>query len=123
MENEIENQTQLPDSLSDMKGAFVGSLVRNNKKIREDRAIAIAESAEMLYKRQVEDTEIQIRQLRRDREAMLDLSPTDATSLVLASDFDAKKFVEKDIQLGVAIRNLEITLEIAKARYTHLFKN
>lgn len=123
MENEIENQTQLPDSLSEMQGAFVGSLVRNNKKIREDRAIAIAESAEMLYKRQVEDTEIQIRQLRRDREAMLDLSPTDATSLVLASDFDAKKFVEKDIQLGVAIRNLEITLDIARARYTHLFKN
>lgn len=119
----MENESKLPDTLSEMKGAFVGSLVRNNKKIREDRAIAIAESAEMLYKRQVEDTELQIKQLKRDREAMLDLSPTDAQSLVLASDFDAKKFVEKDIQLGVAIRNLEITLEIAKTRYTHLFQN
>jgi hypothetical protein len=120
MEN---NKEVLPDALGEMKGAFVGSLVRNNKKIREDRAIAIAESAEMLYKRQVEDTELQIKQLRRDREAMLDLSPTDAQSLELASDFDAKKFVEKDIQLGIAIRNLEITLEIAKSRYTHLFQS
>jgi len=119
----MEELEVLPETLSEMKGAFVGSLVRNNKKIREDRAIAIAEAAEMLYKRQVEDTELKIKQLRRDREAMLDLSPTDAQSLVLASDFDAQKFVEKDIQLGLAIRNLEITLEIAKTRYLHLFQN
>jgi hypothetical protein len=118
--NELE---LLPETLGDMKGAFVGSLVRNNKKIREDRAIAIAESAEMLYKRQVEDTELKIKQLKRDREAMLDLSPSDAQSLVLASDFDAKKFVEKDIELAVTIRNLEITLELAKTRYNYLFNS
>jgi ABC-type proline/glycine betaine transport system ATPase subunit len=122
-EGEVNDKETPAEMLSDMKGAFVGSLVRNNKKIREDRAIAIAEAAEMLYKRQVEDTELKIKQLRRDRETMLDLSPTDAQSLVLASDFDAKKFVEKDIQLGVEIRNLEITLDIAKQRYNHLFKN
>ncbi|MCK9430022.1 MAG: hypothetical protein M0R17_08465 [Candidatus Omnitrophica bacterium] len=120
---ENENNTMLSDSLDSMKGAFVGSLIRNNKKIREDRAIAIAEAAQMLYKREVEDTELKIKQLKREREAMLDLSPTTADSLVLASDFDAKKFVEKDIQLGVSIRNLEITLEIAKTRYIHLFEN
>lgn len=117
-----ENE-KLPEALSEMTGAFVGSLIRNNKKIREDRAIAIAESAEMIYKREVEDTELQIKQLRRDRDAMLDLSPTDAQSLVLASDFDAKSFVAKDIKFGIDLRNLEIKLEIAKARYAHLFKN
>lgn len=52
---------------------------------------------------------------------MLDLSPTDATSLVLASDFDAKNYVEKDLELGVKIRNLEIKLEIATKRYAYLF--
>lgn len=112
-----------PESLSSMKGAFVGSLVRNNKKIREDRAIAIAEAAQMLYKREVEDTELKIKQKKREREAMLDLSPTTADSLVLASDFDAKQFVNKDIQLGQDIRNLEIILEIAKNRYNHLFES
>lgn len=108
--------------LDEMKGAFVGSLVRNNKKIREDRAIAIAESAQMIYKREVEDLQVQIKQLRREREAMLDLSPTTADSLVLASDFDAKEFVKKDVDMGIKIRNLEITLEIASSRYTHLFE-
>lgn len=117
------NTEQLPEALNEMKGAFVGSLVRNNKKIREDRAIAIAEAAQMLYKREVEDTELKIKQLRRERESMLDLSPTTADSLVMASDFDAKAFVAKDIQLGVSIRNLEITLEIARTRYTHLFES
>lgn len=113
---------ELSPTLNELKGAFVGSLVRNNKKIREDRALAIAEKAEMLYKRKVEDTELKIKQLKRDREAMLDLSPTDAQSLVLASDFDENQFVDKDIELGITIRNLEITLEIAKNRYNHLFK-
>ncbi len=107
--------------LDELKGVFVESLVRNNKKIKEDRAIAIAESAEMLYKREVEDTTLKIKQLKRERDAMLDLSPSDANSLILASDFDAKDFVERDIQLGLKIRNLEITLEIAKTRYNYLF--
>ena len=115
-------ETPTTTELDKMKGAFVGSLVRNNKKIREDRAIAIAEAAQMLYKREVEDTELKIKQLKREREQMLDLSPTTAESLVLASDFDAKDFVKKDIELGVKIRNLEITLEIASKRYTHLFE-
>lgn len=109
------------ESLESMKGAFVESLIRNNKKIREDRAIAIAEDAQMLYKREIEDTEIKIKQLKRERESMLDLSPTTADSLVLASDFNAKNFVNKDIQLGINIRNLEITLDIAKSRYETLF--
>jgi hypothetical protein len=113
---------EMPEALAELKGAFVGSLVRNNKKIREDRAIAIAEAAEMHYKREVEDTEIKIKAIKREREAMLDLSPKDAQSLILATYFDAKKFVEKDIELGIKIRNLEITLEVARSRYNILFK-
>ncbi len=119
---DTDSKEKSPETLEQMKGAFVGSLVRNNKKIREDRAIAISEAAQMLYKRKVEDTELEIKQLRRDREAMLDLSPIDAQSLVLASDFDAAKFVDKDIAIGIKIRNLEITLEIASARYKYLFE-
>lgn len=107
--------------LENMKGAFVESLKRNNSKIKEDRAIAIAEAAELIYKREVEDLGIQIKQMKRERDAMLDLSPKDTNSLILASDFNAKEFVTKDLELGVRIRNLEIKLEIAQARYTELF--
>jgi len=106
---------------TEIKGAFYESLVRNNKKIREDRAIAILEDAGTIYKREVEDLDMKIKRLRRERENMLDLSPTNTDSLVLATDFDAKSFVERDIKLGVEIRNLEITLGIAKERLNHLF--
>ena len=103
------------------QGAFLESLVRNNKKIRQDRAEAIGEDAQIRYKREAEDLEIKMRQLNRERESMLDMSPENAMSLVLASDFDSKAFVEKDIAMGVEMRNLQIKLEIASERFTHLF--
>lgn len=115
--------TETNSPLDQMQGAFVDSLKRNNKKIRDDRAIAIAEVTQMAYKREVEDLQLEIKRLRRERDAMLDLSPTDAQSLVLASDFDEKAFVQKDIEIGIKIRNLEIKLEIATSRYGHLFGN
>lgn len=118
----MADEAQTSETLNNMKGSFVESLVRNNKKIREDRAIAIAETADMLYKRTVEDLEIKIKQKKRDRDNALDLSPTTTDSLVLASDFDAQKFVAKDLALGLEIRNLEIELEIAEKRYSQLFK-
>ena len=52
---------------------------------------------------------------------MLDLSPDHALSLKLAENFDSAEFVAKDIRLGIAIRNEEIKLEIAKDRYNFLF--
>ncbi len=102
-------------------GAFIASLKRNNKQIREDRAAAIGEDTQLLYKRKIEDLQVTIRRMERELENMLDLSPTNATSLVLASDFDSASYVEKDIELGVRIRNESIKLEIAQKRYAYLF--
>lgn len=107
--------------LEQMKGSFIESLRRNNKKIRDDRALAIVEDAELVYKREVEDLELQVKKTKRDRDNMLDLSPVNADSLVLATDFNSKDFVNRDIELGVKIRNLEIRLEIARSRYNELF--
>ena len=102
-------------------GAFIASLKRNNKQIREDRAAAIGEDTQLLYKRKIEDLQVTTRRMERELENMLDLSPTNATSLVLASDFDSASYVEKDIELGVKIRNESIKLEIAQKRYSYLF--
>lgn len=102
-------------------GAFMASLVRNNKTIRDDRATSIFEDAEMVYKRKVEDLETQLKRTRRDRDNMLDLSPSDKNTLMVASDFVADNYVVKDHELSVKIRNLEIEVEIAKARYKTLF--
>ncbi len=103
------------------EGAFLVSLKRNNSKIREDRARAIVEDAQIMYKREVEDLAIALKRLRREQDNMLDLSPTDADSLVLATDFDARAYVNKDLELGIRIRNYTIRLEIAKKRYAYLF--
>ena len=102
-------------------GAFFDSLKRNNKKIREDRAASIAEDTQLIYKRKIEDLEHLIKKMRREQENMLDLSPSDAQSLVLASDFNSDEYAKKDIELGVNIRNTEIKLEIATKRYNLLF--
>lgn len=103
------------------EGAFQDSLMRNNKKIRQDRAIVIVESAFINYKRLVEDLDIEIKQVKRDRENMLDLSPHHAQDLMVASDFNATEFVKKDIELGIKIRNLEIKRDVARKRFIHLF--
>lgn len=116
---EDENLPEL--SASKSEGAFFSSLKRNNRQIRDDRATAIAEDTELVYKRKIEDLELCIKKMKREQENMLDLSPTNAQSLILASDFDSAQYAEKDVDLGIKIRNTEITLEIARKRYQYLF--
>ncbi len=109
------------DGEVEFKGKFFESLNRNNRTIKKDRAISITEDAQQLYQRTIEDMERAIKKMGRERANMLDLNPTDANSLVVASDFDAAKFVEKDLDLGVKIRNVKIRLEIAKESFANLF--
>ena len=108
-------------AMQELSGAFKDSLLRNNKKIRADRAESIIEDAETIYKRKVEDLKLSIKRKKRDQENMLDLSPDTAMSLKVASDFDAIDYVNKDTELALAIRNDSIKLELAIERYTHLF--
>jgi len=105
----------------ELNGAFASSLKRNNKQIRDDRATSIVEDTQLVYKRQIEDLEMKIKKMKREQEGMLDLSPSNAQSLVLASDFDSQKYADKDLDLGVKIHNTEKKLEIAKERYKYLF--
>lgn len=112
----------MPEETQQYEGAFFDSLIRNNRQIREDRAATIFEDAQLIYRREIEDLALQIKKLKRERENMLDLSPTHADSLVLASDFNAKDYVKKDLDISVALRNLEIKYELAQQRYNYLFK-
>jgi len=108
-------------ALNEMKGTFVSSLRRNNKQIRDDRALAIAEDAELIFKREVEDITTALKVAKRSRDSMLDLGGNSTTTIISQSDFNAKDFVAKDLQLGLQIRELEIKLEIASKRYSELF--
>lgn len=109
------------EALNEMKGTFVTSLRRNNKQIRDDRALAIAEDAELIFKREVEDITTALKVVKRERDGMLDLGGNSTTTIISQSDFSAKDFVAKDLELGLKIRELEIKLEIASERYTNLF--
>lgn len=103
------------------KGAFVSSLQRNNKQIKDDRATSIAEDAQLSYRREIEDLEMSIKRMRRTQDNMLDMSPENSQSLILGKDFDAAGFIEMDTKLGLEIRNANIKLEIATERYDFLF--
>ncbi len=109
------------EQLNELKGSFVSSLRRNNKQIRDDRALAIAEDAELIFKREVEDILTELKVAKRERDAMLDLGGTSTTTIISQSDFNAKAFVAKDLELGLRIRELEIKLDIASKRYSELF--
>ena len=116
---EVRDMDGLDDAV--MSGAMGSSLIRNNSKIKQERALEIVESAEIKYKRAIEDLVQDIKQLKRDRRGMLDLSPTNAMNLVVASDFDANEFVSSDQKIGRKIRDTEINLKLAEERYTFLF--
>jgi hypothetical protein len=111
----------MSDVIKEESGVFRSTLKRNNKQIREDRAENIIEDTQLVYKRSIEDLTLEINKLRREQDSMLDLSPTNATSLVHANDFDEKSFVEKDIIISLKIRNAQIKLDLAKVRYNYLF--
>lgn len=118
---EDEKNINQGEDLGAGQGAFMASLKRNNRQIREDRAETIVEETELVYKRRIEDLGISISRMKKEQENMLDLSPSNAQSLILASDFDNTKYVEKDVDLSRKIRDAEITRDLAVKRFKYLF--
>ncbi|WP_445432046.1 hypothetical protein [Chryseobacterium indoltheticum] len=104
----------------DLKPRFIESLQRNNEQIREDRARTIGEDSEFIYRRRVEDIELKIKRMEREQEGLIDISPLDKNSLTFA-DFQPEAFVQKDIELSLLIRNLNIQLEVSTKRFEYLF--
>jgi EAL domain-containing protein (putative c-di-GMP-specific phosphodiesterase class I) len=111
----------IEDKDVELKGAFVESLKRRSGKIKDDRATAIAEDVELIYKRTVEDLQTAIKRLKREQENAMDVSPDTALSLRPANDFNTAMFVTRDLERSVEIRKLEIKLELAEQRYKYLF--
>lgn len=104
----------------ELKPRFIESLQRNNDQIREDRARTIGADSELIYRRRIEDIELKIKRLEREQEGLIDISPLDRNSLTFA-DFQPETFVQKDIELSLTIKNLNIQLEVAVKRFEYLF--
>lgn len=101
--------------------AFAVSLKRNNEAIKGDRAAAITEDTQLVYKRQIEDLGMELKKLHRQQENALDLSPNHADDLILAKNFDCESYVNKDVEVAVKINKTQIRLDIAVKRFDYLF--
>lgn len=118
MSDEINKENTQAEN---QEGAFVASLKRNNKTIKADRAEAIVEDGEVVYKRMVEDLGRELNKMKRQRNNMLDLAPNNTTSTI-TKDFDPDIFVDEDMELSIKIYNTEIKLKVAQERYNFLFQ-
>ena len=113
--------TPLEAAEAEMATPFAKSMMRNHKKLREDRASTMARSTKLRYGRYVEDLEEKLVQLETDRQALLDLGHVSKDTIISVSDWDPEGFVAKDVKIGVEIRETKIRLEIARTQYDTLF--
>lgn len=103
------------------KGLLGASILRNASKIKEERGIAVFKQLERCYKRKVEDLEYKLDRLQDERLAMLDMSPTNSQSLILAKEVDPDEFYRNHFDITMKIRTAKIELEEAREQYNSLF--
>lgn len=107
---------------TEVKGFLKESLLRGNKAIREQRGEVIWEDLEMVYKREVENKQIDLKKIDRRMANAFDFSVTNTHSLIMKrEDFDATEVMMEDLQLGLDREKTIDKLNIAKKRYNHLF--
>lgn len=102
------------------KGQFAEKLYRPNSQIKKERADEIIEDAEIAYQRRVQDMARDLRNLKRDRDRMIDLSPGTRDTLQFP-DFRGTDFAEAHIKLTKDIYNLEKWVELVTVEYERLF--
>lgn len=92
----------------------------NNGNINETRAKSIYEKAKMIYKRKIEDLELEKSNLKITQDNILDFHG-DSGVVMSAASFDGNGFAHNDIEIGIKLVNNEICLKVAKERYEYLF--
>ena len=112
--------TTADEMLKKKSGAFAQSVLRNSKQVKADRGLAIVEDTEVLYKRKVEDTTMNITRMTRKLNSMIDISPGNVIALNF-DEFKADDFVEAHAKLAVDIRQEKIKLNAYKQQYNLLF--
>lgn len=108
-------------NLEQNKGAFENLLRESGKQIRDRRAQNLSEDAKMAYKTYVENLGYDVRRLEREQEDALDLSPDNVFSIISAKNFEPDVFTQKDVDLGVRIRNAKVKFITAAKRFQFLF--
>lgn len=121
----MSKEEELVEAIENSNGSEGGflqqSLNRSNKQIRQERGDAIAEDLEIVYKRKVEDLEVEVKRSLRKQENAFDFSPTNSQSLVMAKELESVDILSQDLALSLDVRNLKIQLNLARHRYNILF--
>tara|TARA_R110002096_G_scaffold228815_2_gene418268 strand:+ start:102 stop:416 length:315 start_codon:yes stop_codon:yes gene_type:complete len=102
------------------KGKLMTQLSKSQTEVNADRIASIHESSEVSYKRRIEDKELQIKNQKIDREALLDFS--DKGDIIRSSRFDCGRLTNDDASISCEIRANELILEVLKERYKVLFE-
>lgn len=121
MSETVDTATEQTESLNGTGGFLQQSLNRSNKQIRQERGDAIAEDLEIVYKRKVEDLEVEVKRAMRKQENAFDFSPTNSQSLVMAKELESVDILSQDLALSLEVRNTRIQLYLASERYNILF--
>ncbi len=103
------------------QGKFGKLLMRSNTKLREDRGAQIVKATPPTHGRRIEDLQEILDNLKVDQDNMLDINPSNTQTIINPSDFESESFVDKDIEIGIKIRNIQIKLNVAQGRYNALF--
>jgi predicted RNase H-like nuclease (RuvC/YqgF family) len=88
---------------------------------RKPTGSVACKDAESLYKREMQNLEHIIRQLKRELEDMATLSLTDKQTSEITDAIESGAYVSKEIEIGVKIRGLEKKLESARKKFHFLF--
>lgn len=117
----VDKNEPAPENGTHDEGFLMASLRRSNKQIRQERGDAIYEDLQIVYKRKVEDLEVEVKRSIRKQENSFDFSPTNSQSLVMAKELESVDIYDEDIKTSLEIRNLKVKLNEAKKRYNYLF--
>jgi hypothetical protein len=112
---------EMIDSYHENQGSNWKFTMGDKKTDRSDRAPAAFKEAESVYRREIKNLELLIRQLKREQEKIAENPPTDDQASEIASAIDSGAYVSKEVKLGVKIRDLETMLKLAKKRFQFLF--
>jgi len=102
-------------------GALGEALGRNRKQIRDERARSITRTTKAHYRQSIETLALNLAELQEKQEALLDVHPDNAMSLLSAKTFKSEEFVATNKQLAKDIFETEQVLSVYTKDFVRLF--
>jgi hypothetical protein len=102
-------------------GNLSSNLLRNNSKIRQDRALELTDDAKFDYRQMIINKARSIKKLLNGMRASIDLSPTSTQTLGPTKDFDTEQFAKDDSANAIAVRVIMQEVRVMRLRFAVLF--